>query len=237
MNLSNTSINLIKKLLFYNKIKTHIRINRIRGKTKIFCIGYNKTGTTSLGKALYELGIIIAPQKPAEILINDWGDDEYKNIIKFCKEYQCFQDVPFSLTDSYKYLDKAFPNSKFILTVRDTPDQWYNSIRNFHSKLFGTGGHPPTKEDLLTANYVYSGWMWDFMKIGYGVLDGDVYNKTLLVNSYNLHNESAKDYFKGKSNQYIEINLSERESYKRLCDFLNIQSVKTEFPSVNKTSE
>jgi hypothetical protein len=69
---------------------------RSYGKQKLFCIGLNKTGTTSLSKALERLGIQMAPQYLAEPFIRDWSRRDFRRIIRFCRYFQAFQDVPFS---------------------------------------------------------------------------------------------------------------------------------------------
>ena len=45
---------------------------------KIFVIGSNKTGTTSLGAALKNLGFRLGNQLEAEMLIDDWAHRDVK---------------------------------------------------------------------------------------------------------------------------------------------------------------
>ena len=120
-----------------------------KGKVKYFCIGMNKTGTTSLKFLFEDLGFHVGDQRKAEILTGKFYlDQNFKPIIDYCQSAQVFQDIPFSYPDTYKYLDKAYPNSKFILTVRNDSEQWYNSVIQFHAKLFGSDGRIPTGNDL-----------------------------------------------------------------------------------------
>ena len=99
---------------------------QVKGNTKIFCIGANKTGTTSLKKAMDELGFVVGAQITAENLVDDWAQRDFRRIIKYCKSAEFFQDAPFSFEFTYIVMDHAFPGSKFILTERDSPEQWYN---------------------------------------------------------------------------------------------------------------
>lgn len=46
-------------------------------KPKVFVIGCNKTGTTSVAEALRLLGWDVAKQRPAELLLEDWGRREF----------------------------------------------------------------------------------------------------------------------------------------------------------------
>ena len=54
---------------------------------KIFCIGYNKTGTTSLSKLMENNNIRCAPQKPFEYNLESFFYENYKFVpISFDKE-------------------------------------------------------------------------------------------------------------------------------------------------------
>ncbi|KYK33200.1 MAG: hypothetical protein AYK22_01440 [Thermoplasmatales archaeon SG8-52-3] len=93
---------------------------------KIFCIGYVKTGTTSLYKALSILGyrsvkMLRGCVKPKE------GWIKY---IKSCK-YDAYTDYPMFVDNFFKEIDKAYPNSKFILTIRDI-NSWLKSYTNYY---------------------------------------------------------------------------------------------------------
>ena len=135
-----------KKL--YHKYKTYINTIKVYDKPKIFGIGRNKTGTSSLTAAMQELGYIVGRQKEAELLFDDWIKRDFRKLIKYCHTAQFFQDIPFSLPYTYIIMDHAFKGSKFILTIRDNPEKWYNSITKFHAKIYGKNGQIPTKEDL-----------------------------------------------------------------------------------------
>ena len=93
---------------------------------KIFCIGYDKTGTVSLYKALSILGYrsihFLRLDKEPKM-----GWVEY---IKKCK-YDAYSDSPMTLPEFFKKLDKAFPNSKFILTIRES-NSFIHSYKNYY---------------------------------------------------------------------------------------------------------
>ena len=54
-----------------------------RNEPKVFCIGLNKTGTTSLELALQELGYRMGNQPTAELLIEPWARRDFGPIIEF----------------------------------------------------------------------------------------------------------------------------------------------------------
>jgi len=214
----------------YKKLKVY-------GKPKIFCVGLNKTGTTSLEKEMISLGYTVGNQMRGTRLINNWAKRDFKPIIQLGKTAQFFQDAPFSYPYTYIAMDMAYPNSKFILTVRDNPEEWYNSLTRFHSKLWGDGNTPPTAEDLKRAPGPWPESRYEIrMKVN-NVTENEPYNKDVLVDFYNTHNKNVKEYFRHRPDDLLVLNLKEKESYARFCQFLGIEQKKTFFPLENKTSE
>ena len=56
-----------------------------KNKTKIFCIGLNKTGTTTLESVLKEFGYTLGNQVTAELLLEAWFARDFNQIIAFSK--------------------------------------------------------------------------------------------------------------------------------------------------------
>ena len=213
-------------------IKKRIEIYR---KPKIFGIGLNKTGTTSLKTAMKELGFSVGYQPRGEGLIIDWKNRNFNNLISYCYTAQFFQDVPFSLPFTYVILDHAFPKSKFILTVRDNSDQWYRSITKFHSKLWGKDNQTPNKEQLRNAEYLTKGWPWEFNRANFNTPINDLYNREQLINYYDNHYINVMEYFRHKQDNLLVLNVAEPDSYTSLCNFLGVKGKRNDFPWKNKT--
>jgi len=209
---------------------------RVLGKPKIFCVGVNKTGTTSLAKALAELGIIVGEQNLAERLIHDWARRDFRRLFWVCRTAQAFQDVPFSWDFTFQALDQHFWGSKFILTVRDNPEQWYASTLSFHAKIFGNG-ETVTLDDLRRADYVYPGWTYETIRLCWNTPDDDLYNKEMVIASYNAHNNAVLEYFRHRPQDLLVLNVSQPGAYHNLCDFLGKPFPNTEFPWENKTAD
>lgn len=230
----------IKRALKKEEIaaKKKIKADRIavaqRQKTKIFVIGFNKTGTTSIHAALLEFDLILGHQRTAERLLDDMIAKRYESLYDYCQTAEAFQDVPFSCPDIYKLLDKKYPNSKFILTVRDSADQWYNSLTKFHGKLWGQKGAIPTQKDLAKATYIYKGAPLNALNYIFGRAD---YDPTSYKATYEKHNSEVQAYFKERSNDLLVINVSEKESYQQLCQFVGQKPLRDSFEWKNKTSE
>lgn len=88
---------------------------------QVFCIGFQRTGTTSLSEALRMLGYFSLHDAPW--LLPDLRDGVRP--IPLLDEYDAFTDNPFPLM--YEELDRDRPGSKFVLTVRDV-DSWLHSV-------------------------------------------------------------------------------------------------------------
>lgn len=206
-------------------------------KPKIFCIGAGKTGTTTIEKALSDFGYKMGNQAKAELLLDEYANRNFKAIIKYCKTADAFQDAPFCFQHTYQALDQSFPKAKFILTIRDSDSQWFNSLLNFHRIKYSDGFRKPTWKDLKNANYRFKGYASEVRKKVFGIFeDEDPYSEEILKHYYNTHNSSIIDYFKNKTNLLI-INVAEENSYKKLCDFLEKEPLYETFPWENKTSD
>ena len=99
---------------------------------KILCVGFQKTGTTSLTSALMRLGFSVGNAHEPILQNLTWTDTLTQDIQKIALEqahrYDAVQDSPYPFL--YEELDREFPNSKFILTVRPT-ESWVRSMRSF----------------------------------------------------------------------------------------------------------
>jgi len=212
-------------------------INRllVTNKQKVFCIGKNKTGTTSMKAAMQELGYIVGNQRNAELLLEDYAKRDFRKLIKYCETAQFFQDFPFSKPYSFVILDYAFPGSKFILTIRDSPEQWYRSLTRFHAKIWGKNGRIPTKEDLQNATYIYKGRPWRSQELLSDTPEDDPYNKDLLIKEYVDYNDTVKNYFKHRPDDLLILNVAEKGAYRQLTEFLGLDLQQKDFPWKNKT--
>jgi len=202
---------------------------------KVFVIGFNKTGTTSLRRTMMLWGFKIGNQQVASMMVEDYANKRYDRIFRLVETADAFQDVPFSYPLLYKKLDKKFPNSKFILTVRDSKEQWFNSLLNFHSKK--AGNKPPKKEDLDRINNIYRGFMLDTKYLVWDYPEVKLYNKQHYTDKYTKHNNDVRHYFKNRPDDFIEINLSNQGDFSRLKKFLNVDTNMSGFPWVKKTKK
>lgn len=221
--------------VIHSKIRGYKNRLFLLGKNKkIFCIGLNKTGTTSVKKALQDLGFIVGDQEVALGLLQPWIERNFKPIIKFCRSAEAFQDSPFSYPYTFIALDQAFPGSKFILTVRDSPEQWYKSITSFHGKLWANG-NIPTKDDLMNAFRGSQGRPWVVNRALFDTPENEPYKKEDLIHFYNRHIEDVIRYFNSRPEALLVLNVSEDSAYEKLTKFLGVESSNERFPWENRT--
>jgi hypothetical protein len=205
-------------------------------KNKIFCVGFNKTGTTSLEQTLINHNYELGNQRQGELLLKDWIVRDFSRIIKLAKSAQAFQDIPFSLPYTFVVMDQNFNDSKFILTIRDSPEIWYESLVRFHSKLWGScGSKVLTMSDLGKVNYLYPGFAELAARNVFNLTGEDPYEKNKLINTYVNHNQSIIDYFRYRPNDLLVLNLKHEDAYKKFCKFLNIDPIANSFPILNKS--
>jgi hypothetical protein len=105
---------------------------------KIFCIGLNKTGTSTLHKAFEILGL-----KSVHYIDNEGNNNKEiitsnflagNNILKGIDKYEVFSDwdqAPNTIA-IFKEFDRQYPNSKFIANTREL-QSWLDS-RESHVK-------------------------------------------------------------------------------------------------------
>ena len=205
----------------------------IRNRRKVFCIGRNKTGTTSISHVLAEFGYIVADQRRGELLIKEYSSGDWGSIVSFAKYAEAFQDAPFSWPDTWRSLYSAYPDALYILTTREDKD-WYDSLVRFHSKLFGQNGEVPRYEDLVNSEYCYTGFMWDVFKVVHNADKSHPYDKNKIMSIYRKHNQDIRKFFLNKPN-FLEIDVSDDNSYLRLCNFLSVDPLRDRFPHLNKS--
>jgi hypothetical protein len=181
------------------------------------------------------MGFRIGDQAAAELLIEDWARRNFHNIARYCKTADAFQDIPFSNDYTYEVMDYAFPGSKFILTVRDNGQQWFESLTRFHTRIIGKN-RLPTANDLREFPYRQTGWLWRTHQLTYGVDDASLYNRELYIRHYEAHNRRVQDYFRYRPDDLLVLNLSDPDSMKSLCGFLDRQTTAQNMPHLNRST-
>jgi hypothetical protein len=178
---------------------------------KVFCVGFHRTGTSSLAEALRLLGFKVHNKKrhPMQKLVELLKGNDLIPIFTIVKGYDVFRDNPWPLL--FRELDKMFPKSKFILTLRDTGN-WINSMVN----CFG-------QKETEMRRWIYG--------IGAPKNNEERYKEV-----YRKHNADVIAYFKRRQNDLLVMNFEEGNGWKELCLFLNKQIPSKPFPHINKSN-
>jgi len=183
-------------------------------RVKVFCIGLPKTGTSSLHHALTMLGLrsVHFPHDP--VTVRQLREGKYDlDVMKNC---DAVSDVP--IPAIFPQLDKAFPGSKFIHTVRDR-SSWLQSERN------APFNNDPPKP----------GTMRDFYRtLLYGV---NHFGEERFSWVYDQHMVLVEQYFAGDRQQdLLRIDVTKDPRWEPLCDFLGVAVPDAPFPHRNKGS-
>ena len=93
---------------------------------KILCVGFQKTGTSSIGSALRKLGYECAGWTNQTASLYKRG--HINALLDMAEDFDAFEDLPWYLI--YEDMQRKFPDLKLILTHRKNYDSWYNSLLN-----------------------------------------------------------------------------------------------------------
>lgn len=183
-------------------------------KNKVFILGFHKTGTTSITKAMLRLGYRVCGNMNQ---INEFDSrhhttlDLFDMALPIIDRYDVFEDTPWFML--YEELLENYPDSKFILTLRN-PESWYKSV------LKHFGGY---------SEWNFHSWIYK----GHGDPIG---NKDLYIYTYTKHNKAVQEYFKLKNKKLLVMHLPEDFNWKILCDYLECKIPWGKFPHANSAT-
>ncbi|KAH8886631.1 hypothetical protein GQ53DRAFT_875300, partial [Thozetella sp. PMI_491] len=215
------------------------------GPLEVIVVGLGRTGTSSLQQALVQLGYpkvyhtrTIPTERPEdafkwiEFLNQKFRDktsiprSRWDNVLG---DYNAATDVPCALF--YRELAEAYPDAKFILSVRDSPEVWYVSYRDTVGLVARS-----VRPTLSLLRWLWPlGWLWGYeyspflnmirQQYEY-VPDGS--DEVDTKRWYEEHNESVKVAIpKGRL-----LVFNAREGWNPLCQFLQKPVPQHEFPRV-----
>jgi len=199
----NTIISLVPFVMAYNNY--------------VFNIGFNKCGTSSLATALNQAGIktlhhqftLKQNGRQQKLRLVDFWRSNVKNNLR---PFQGLDQAIYGFSDFYgeacfRELDKAYPGSKFILTIRPLDDWLSSRVRHVEGNL---------------KNPHYRG----------GFLTIDIESWT---RSYTNHVETTHEYFLNRKEDFLLLDIPSGEGWEKLCGFLSIPIPTSTFPWSNKS--
>lgn len=163
---------------------------------KIFGIGLSRTGTKSLHKALQMLGLrsVHMPRSDAEIDGADAAND-------------------ISIAGAYRQLDLKYPDSKFILTVREI-EGWLRSIE-YHWRV-----HRKNRTEFSD-------------KIRMALYGTMAFDAEKLRAAYAKHVDGVMEYFKDR--EVLVMDIPAGDGWEKLCPFLGQEIPREPFPHLHWT--
>jgi hypothetical protein len=209
---------------------------------KVFGIGLPKTGTTSLNAALNHLGLnsIHNPldlRRQAHEGTYKFDRDDWDALTNFGEHF-------------YPQLDEAYPESKFILTIRDE-EEWAESWRR---QIEDTDGEH--RGSIITTSNWYRPGAWyllakkaleggkdrrpSFRETRIEIFGTYNFNYRRCKYVYKKHKESALSYFGNREDDIVVMNICDGDGWGKLCSFIGVEEPEmTEFPHKRpkKTSE
>ncbi|MDF9795518.1 hypothetical protein OKW21_000781 [Catalinimonas alkaloidigena] len=175
---------------------------------KVFGIGLGKTGTSSLGRALKVLGYRHMNFRADLVLEYDKGN--LQPIFEVADQYDSFEDFPWPLL--YKELDRRYPGSKFVLTLRSDVNKWFKSIYDHANRGAGTK---------------------KIRKITYGY-EMPHHHEKEYIECYLKHKEDVLHHFADRKEDLLVMYIDQGDSWGKLCDFLVKPVPNVPFPHANR---
>ena len=175
----------------------------------MFGIGLNKTGTTSLHNALTMLGY--------ESL--HWGGPPLRKLVeasiasgdpllsRLDARFDAFSDIQ-ALSVNFELLDRQYPGSRFVLTVRPI-EEWLDSRRRHVEQNVKR-----TVMGEYEGNFV-------------------VADETIWREEWATHLARVRDYFSGRDN-FLEIDITSNASWRPFCEVLGVPEPNAAFPWNNR---
>lgn len=195
---------------------------------KVIGLGYPRTGTMSLKHALEALQLgpcyhmIEVFRKPEDVpfwlsalqqtdTTIDWSD--------VFSEFQSTTDCPACYF--WKDLLGAFPNARYILTVRD-PETWYDSFR---TTVYEAMMHPERSADEAHASVQRMARML----ILDTMFEGRFEDKGFAIQTYQQHTKAVIEQLPPKQLLVFDVG----DGWQSLCDFLDLPIPPIPFPKSN----
>jgi len=217
-------------------------------RQKVFGIGFGRTGTRSLNKALNELGIPATHWPHDKLTYNELANGNYR--LTILERFDAVTDI--TLAQFYAQVDNEYAGSKFILTVRNR-ESWINRMTNSNAS--------PKNHLIMRRKFLKSFrklWrksgdgFWnlfrkrfyvklfdipnsihriEFLRIAtYGVIQRT--NPVRMGFVYDLHIKNVLEYFKDRPEDLLVMNILDGDGWGKLCPFLDKPLPDTPFPHV-----
>jgi GT2 family glycosyltransferase/glycosyltransferase involved in cell wall biosynthesis len=198
-----------REIIDYRPKPKWLRVRSGPDRPRVFCIGLNKTGTSSFHAAMEILGLKSL----------HWGGPAINQAVRAALDegrpllsgldpaLDAFSDIGM-LTTHFDLLDEQYPGSRFVLTLRPLED-WIDSRRRH------------VERNVLRRDAgEYEG--------RFLVVDEDVWRE-----QWERQVRKARRYFDGRSD-FLEVDLTAGHGWGPLCELLDLPQPPEPFPWANR---
>jgi glycosyltransferase involved in cell wall biosynthesis len=198
-----------REIVDYRPKPKWMRVRSGRDRPRVFCIGLNKTGTSSFHAAMEILGLSSL----------HWGGPEINRAVRAALDegrpllsgldaaFDAFCDVGL-LSTHFDLLDEQYPGSRFVLTVRPV-EEWIDSRRRHVERNIARREAGDYDGTFLTADEGLWREQWE-RQVG-----------------------RARCYFEGRRD-FLEVDLTTGGGWAPLCQLLEIPEPTEPFPWANR---
>jgi hypothetical protein len=178
-------------------------------RPRVFNLGLNKTGTSSFHEAMTILGLRSLHYGGHEVagLVRKAVAEDRPLLTYLHPKYDAFSDIT-PLSTRFGRLDRQYPGSRFVLTVRPL-EEWLDSRRRHveHNQRASAAG-------------AYRG--------RYVVVDEAKWRA-----QWERHLEKVRGYFDGRPD-FLEVDLTDDPRWEPLCTLLGVPEPAVPFPWANR---
>lgn len=219
------------EFLLENPVAQHPYYNILNLKRRVFGVGLSKTGTTALNDALNMIGVDSVHYN------NNLKTNE--DVFKCIQFFEGYVDSPMPLI--FKDVDKLYPGSSFILTVRDVKE-WVDSLKFYIKKWIEMQERTNNiiSDEMRENRLKIKQFIDDYHNKIFGLsLYDNIDNPKLdyiLSYTYNKHCLDVIEYFENRKDLLI-LDVSKRNSFIDLANFLNTAAPTRNIPVKNNRIE
>lgn len=167
--------------------------------SKVFGVGWAKTGTKTLGRCLRLLGFTHHGQDFA--LLGDVMRGDLGRVFEAASRSQAFEDWPWILP--FRALDARFPGSRFVLTTRDS-QRW---IESYRAMLQAEGPPDPARTAIRT--YLFG-------------VDPARATDSELIARVERHDAEVRAHFRDRPGDLLVVDWERGDGWTELCGFLGV---------------
>lgn len=187
------------------------------GRTKVFGIGLNKTGTKTMARYLRSWGYRHRTYDSDNVYESPsfelYARGDVDGLLDIAENFDSMEDWPWPML--YRELDARFPDAKFVLTTRESPEVWYRSLCKMAVRI----GPLPLYETKVYGSSMPHGRRAEHLRI------------------YCDHIEAVKAHFAPRPDKLLCLTLGDSSSVARLAEFLEIDQAIPEERHVNRSPD